>query len=598
MMQTNPGSKKMSNRTFNKPKNKKYTIKRLLTYMLQFKGWFLLALFLTIASNTFTLIGPYLSGKALNLIDSGPGNIPLNDVMKIALMMFVFYVASCIISFILSFLMIKISKKIIHQLRVDAFGKLIKLPIAYFDNNATGDIISKLSYDIDTVNASLSSDLIQICTSIIVVIGSFAMMVITSPLLVIIFVVTLPLSLFFTRFMLKRTHKLFKKRSSTLGELNGYVEEMITGSKTIKAYGIENKIIASFDNINEKASDAAYKAEYYGAFTGPGVNFVNNLSLSLICIFGSILYLYVPTFKLGTISSFILYSKKFAGPINEIANIFVDIQSSLAAAERVFSIIDEKPEALDNAEAITINDVEGRVTFDNVSFSYNGTKKIINNLSFSVKPGSVTAIVGKTGAGKTTIVNLLMRFYDISSGDIKIDDNSIYNIKRKDFRKSFAMVLQETWLFEGTVYDNICYGAPHASKEEVIAAAKAANIHNFIMRLPKGYDTIISEDGENISKGQKQLLTIARMMLIDAKMLILDEATSNVDTRTELKIQTAMTALMKQKTCFVIAHRLSTIVNADEILVVNDGDIVEKGTHKELMNKKGYYYELYTSQYQ
>ena len=362
--------------------------------------------------------------------------------------------------------------------------------------------------------------------------------------------------------------------------------------ENLNAVNAVNKALASI----EKAVDAAYKAEYYGSITGPGVNFVNNLSMTLICVFGSILYI-LEFLNLEKLSSFVLYSRRFSGPINEIANIFVDIQSAFAAAERVFNLIDEEQEAKDVENAIALEEVDGNIKFRHVKFGYNNHKTIIKNLTFEAEAGKVIAIVGPTGAGKTTIINLLMRFYDIKDGNILLDDTCIYDIKRKDLRLQYAMVLQDTWLFQGTVKENIAYGKPDATDEEIIAAAKAAHIHSFIMRLPEQYDTILLEDGINISKGQKQLLTIARAMLLKSNLLILDEATSNVDTKTEVEIQSAMKELMKDKTCFIIAHRLSTIQNADLILVVNNGNIVEKGNHEELINKKGFYHELYNSQF-
>lgn len=589
-------NKNMANRSFNKPVNRKYTLKRLGGYLKNFKWWLMLALILTILTNLFSLIGPLISGYAIGAIEAGKSRVNFNLIYKYAILLLLFYTVSSILSFILSILMIKIGKKIVFRLRKDCFEKLIILPVSYFDTNQTGDIISKMSYDIDTINTSLSSDLISICTAMITVVGSLTMMIVISPLLVLVFVITIPISLLFTRLMLKKTHKLFKLRSQSLGTLNGYVEEMITGNKTIQSYNQEKNVLAVFDKLNETAVRAAYKAEYYSSITGPGVNFVNNLSLSLICMFGSLMYIF-NKLTLSKISSFVLYSRKFSGPINEIANIFTDIQSALAAAERVFSLIDAVPEENDNNYETLAAEINGKIEFKTVSFGYSDDKSIINDLSFEVSPGSIIAIVGPTGAGKTTIVNLLMRFYDINEGNILLDSNSIYNIKRRDLRLAYAMVLQDTWLFEGTVSENIAYGKENVTKEEVEEVAKASYIHNFIRHLPDGYDTILSEDGINISKGQKQLLTIARAMLLDAKMLILDEATSNVDTRTELKIQEAMKKLMKDKTCFIIAHRLSTIKNADLILVVNNGNIVEKGNHQELLAKKGFYYELYHSQY-
>lgn len=589
----------MKGRTFQKPKNRKYALKRLWDYLYQYKLLLLLALALTLGSNLFALIGPKLLGNAIDAmdLDKTGGEVLYDEVLKYALLMAIFYIASAIFSYILSRLMIKIGKKVVYKMREDAFNKLQVLPVSYFDSNSIGDIISKMSYDIDTINTSLSSDVIAICTSVITVIGSMTMMLTIAPILVLVFVVTIPISLLFTRFMLKRTHKLFKARSQTLGDLNGYIEEMVTGNKTIRAYGKEEDVINNFDELNVIATDAAYQAEYYGSITGPGVNFVNNLSLSLICVFGSILYIF-KKLSIGDVSSFIQYSRKFSGPINEVANIFVDIQSALAASERVFALIDAEPELKDNEEAIELEDVTGHVEFKNVKFGYLKDKTIIHNLSFDALEGKVIAIVGPTGAGKTTIVNLLMRFYDIDEGNICLDNNDIYNIKRNNLRKSYAMVLQDTWLFQASVFENLSYSREDISLEDVKEVCKIARIDHFIERLPQGYDTILSEGGINISKGQRQLLTIARAMLLNAKMLILDEATSNVDTRTEIKIQEAMKKLMENKTCFIIAHRLSTIQSADLILVVKDGNIVEQGKHEELLQNKGFYHELYYSQFQ
>lgn len=582
-----------------KPKDIKYAIKRLWQYLYKFKGHLFLALILTITSNSFSLIGPKLLGKAIDAMDMvnefEEHYVDFDTVFLMAGLMAAFYVLSAILSYILSRLMIKIGKKVVYKMREDAFAKIQILKVSYFDTNQVGDIISKMSYDIDTINTSLSSDVISIFTSFITIVVSLIMMLTIKPILVLVFAVTIPLSLLFTRFMLKKTGVFFKKRSITLGEMNGYAEEMITGNKTIKAYVQEDRINHDFDGYNENATKAAYRAEYYGSITGPGVNFINNLSLTLVCIFGTVLALY-NMISLGDMGSFVLYSRKFSGPINEIANIFVDLQSALAASERVFNLIDEDPEPSDKPLATELN-ANGDVKFKNVTFGYDKTRTIIDDLSFDVKSGEVVAIVGPTGAGKTTIVNLLMRFYDIDSGEITVDGINISDIKRESLRNNYTMVLQDTWLFHGSVYENVSYGKKDATLEDVIKVCKAAKIHNFIMHLPKGYDTILIEGGTNISKGQKQLLTIARAMLLDKKMLILDEATSNVDTQTEIKIQDAMKELMKGKTCFIIAHRLSTIQNADLILVVNNGKIIEKGKHEELLAKNGFYKELYYSQF-
>lgn len=579
-------------------KGKKATLIRLMAYLMQYKGWLLIALLLTVGSNLFSLIGPMLSGYAVDAMTTSTG-VDFKQVGYYAIWMIVFYIVSSILSYILAILMIKMSKRIVYQMRKDVFDKLLKLPVGYFDTRQTGDIISRISYDIDTINTSLSSDLIQIVTTIITVVGAFAMMVVISGKLVLVFCFTVPLSIVMTKILTGKTKPLFRKRSKKLGKLNGFTEEMISGQKSIKAYNQEENIINKFKDKNEEAVEAYYLADYYGSVVGPCINFINNLSLSLVSVCGALLFL-VGQMTVGSISSFILYSRKFSGPINEAANILSELQSALAAAERIFSLLDETEEALDQEEVITLGDtnqIKGEVELEHVSFGYEPGQEIIHDLSLHVKPGKLIAIVGPTGAGKTTLINLLMRFYDINAGKILVDGHDITKLKREDLRKAYAMVLQETWLFNGTIYENIAYGKPNATKEEVIAAAKAAKIHGFIKRLPEGYNTYISDEGTNISKGQKQLLTIARAMLLDTPMLILDEATSNVDTRTEIQIGEAMQRLMANKTCFVIAHRLSTIQNADEILVVRDGAVVEQGNHESLMSKQGFYWELYKSQF-
>ena len=592
----NTGNRRMSDKT-EKPKDRKYVYRRLWHYLTQYKYLLLLAIVLTISSNLLALIGPMLSGRAIDAIEPGKGRVNFEAVFYYAGWMLLFYVISSALSFLLTNIMIRLSQKIIKKMREDVFHKLADLPVSFFDRNQAGDIISRISYDIDTVNTSLSNDLVQVCASVITVVGSFFMMVIISPQLVLVMLITIPMAFLYTRYMSKKVRPLFRKRSAKLGEMNGFVEEMVSGQKTIKAYAAEEAVMERFDKVNKDTVDAYYIAEYYGSMTGPTVNFINNLSLSLITVFGAILYLF-GNLSLGNISSFVQYSRKFSGPINETANIISELQSAAAAAERVFKLIDEQPEVADSPEAGELTEVKGEVSVENVSFGYLPDKVVIKNLFLKASPGSLTAIVGQTGAGKTTIINLLMRFYDVWEGNIFVDQKEIRDLTRSSLRKSYAMVLQDTWLFAGTIFDNIAYGKENATMEEVVAAAKMAGIHSFIKRLPQGYQTIVNEDGINISKGQKQLVTIARAMLLDAKMLILDEATSNVDTRTEIKIQKAMRKLMEQKTCFVIAHRLSTIQGADNILVVDQGNVVEQGTHKELIEKKGYYYRLYMSQFE
>ena len=576
---------------------KRALLLRLCGYFRQHIFLVLGALVLTVGSNLLALVGPTLSGKAIDAIQPGKGAVIFSQVFRYCGLMVLFYAGSSVLSYILSSLMIFLSQKIIYQMRKEVFNKLLDLPVNYFDRHQTGDILSRISYDIDTVNASLSNDLLQICTSAITVVGSFIMMLKISPRLVTVFLFTIPASLLFTRYRSRKVRPLFRKRSEKLGELNGYAEEIISGHRTIKAYHQEKTMEDRFNQRNTDAVDAYYKADYYGSVTGPCINFINNLSFTLISIFGAVLFLN-GMLTLGTIATFILYSRKFSGPINEAANIISELQSALAAAERVFRLMDEPPEAADAPDAAVLEETAGNVAMDHIRFGYLPGQTIIHDLTLRAPGGTTVAIVGHTGAGKTTLINLLMRFYDPQGGVISVDGKNIQSLTRKSLRLSYAMVLQDAWLFSGTIFANIAYGKPGATLEEVTAAAKAAHIHSYISRLPDGYNTVINEDGLNISQGQKQLLTIARAMLLDAKMLILDEATSNVDTQTEKRIQAAMQELMRGKTCFIIAHRLSTIQNADTILVVDGGDIVEQGTHRELMARNGRYAALYNAQFQ
>ncbi len=578
-------------------KNKKSTILRLGKYLLKYKSLMLLAFFFTITGNSLALVGPSLSGQAIDHIELGVGKVDFDMVFHFVRLMIVCYLLTAVFTFLLSTLMIHISRKVVYDMRTELFDKMLSLPVGYFDKHQTGDILSKMSYDIDTINTALSTDLVQVCASIITVLGSLFMMIIISPELVSIFVITIPISVLITKYKTKKTKPLFKNRSKKIGELNGFTEEMVSGQKTLKAYNREEYIIGKFDEKNFEAAEAYYNAEYVSSSIGPTVNFVNNLSLSLISVLGAILYI-LGNITIGSISSFVLYSRKFSGPINEIAGIIAEFQSALAAAERVFTMMDEIKEAKDVENAKELTNIEGSLEIKNVGFGYTKDKQIIKNLSMQAKKGSMVAIVGPTGAGKTTIINLLMRFYDVDFGEIYLDGLETRQATMEGLRKSYAMVLQDTWLFHGTIFENVSYGKLDATMEEVIEVCKAAKIDSYISRLPEGYNTLIKEDGSNISKGQKQLLTIARAMLLDCKMLILDEATSNVDTMTELMIQDAMRALMSDKTCFIIAHRLSTIKNADLILVVNDGNIVEQGSHSELIAKQGFYNKLYKAQFE
>ncbi len=577
------------------PKMKKTRlIGRLLRYLMAHKYWMLAAIATTISGNLLALIGPYYSGLAINEI-VGKGNVNFPLVLKYCGFMAISYIASALLAYLLQRIMIKVSRSVVFTMRADVFNKLSELPVSYFDTNQTGDILSRISYDIDTLNVSLTTDFVQLFASAVTVVGALVMMLTISPILVLVFVITVPMAVMLTRHITRSTRPLFRKRSAKLGELNGFVEEMIGGQKTLKAYNREKVTMDKFDVQNEETVEAYYQAEYH-AIAGPSVNFVNNLSLSLITFFGALLFLR-GGISIGDISSFVLYSRKFSGPINETANIIGELQSAFSAAERVFRLLDEEVEPLDLPEAVELESVYGNVELENIQFSYVKGNPIIKDLSLKAPKGSLVAIVGPTGAGKTTIINLLMRFYDADSGTISLDSKPVLGIKRRDMRLAYSMVLQDTWLFSGTVFENIAYGKEGATKEDVEVACKAAGVHDFIMTLPKGYDTVLTDDGSTISKGQKQLLTIARAMLLKSELLIHDEATSNVDTRTEIKIQQAMRELMKDKTCFVIAHRLSTIRNADLILVVKDGEIVEQGTHDELMAGETFYRQMFNAQF-
>ena len=580
-----------------KPKDGKKALRRILSYVKEFKVLIVFALILSFTANILSLIGPSLAGKAINEAAAGVGKVDFSRVLYYVRYMLIFYVASSLITLGISIMMTMVAKYTARKLRKECFEKISRLPVSFFDRNQAGDIISRVSYDVDVVSASIQTDIVAIMTSFTTVIGSLVMMLRISPALAAIVLVTIPISVSYTVYIKKKTRPLFIRRSKSYGFMNGFVEEMFSGEKTIQAYAYEDQVCENFAKVNGEAAEAYYKADSRGVAIGPSMGMINNMSLGLIATLGSFLFM-GGRVTLGQISSFILYSRKFSGPINEIANIMNEILSALSASERIFNLLDEPEESKDIENAVELADVKGDVRFENVSFGYEEGKTILHDLSFNADAGRLIAIVGPTGAGKTTMINLLMRFYDCDSGRILVDGRDEKQYTRSSLRSAYAMVLQDTWLFRGTVYENIAYGAENATLEDVVRVAKKAHIHPFIMRLPNGYDTVISEDGGNISKGQKQLLTIARAMLYDSRMLILDEATSNVDTSTEREIQAAMLELMKGKTCFVIAHRLSTIQNADNILVLDHGDVVEQGTHRELMDRKGFYYRLYASQYE
>ncbi len=579
-----------------KPKDAKGMLRRIFQYIMSYRVAVAVLLLCTFASNIGNLLGPTFAGKAIGAA-VGKGQVDFDTVAYYARCMLIAYLLSNLMSFLVNQAMMRIGRRIANKMRRDVFAKLMALPVSYFDRNQAGDIISRVSYDIDVVTTSISADLVQILTSVVTVVGSFVMMCLISAPMTACLCIPIPLAIFFTRYMGKRTRPLYSKRSAAYGKMNGYVEEMFSGQKTILAYAYEDDVCKEFGGINREAAVAYRNADSLGMTTGPTVGMINNLGLSLIGMVGAALYM-LGMAGMEQISSFVLYSRKFSGPINEIANIMNEIYSALAAAERVFTLLDQPEEPADLPNAQTLGQVRGDVEARHVSFGYLPGKIVLHDLNLKAKPGQTVAIVGHTGAGKTTIINLLMRFYDVNAGEILVDGKELHEVTRDSLRRAYAMVLQDTWVFQGTIFENIAYGKEGATKEEVIAAAKAARIHHYIMRLPEGYDTVISEDGGNISKGQKQLLTIARAMLYNTQMLILDEATSNVDTNTEREVQRAMQELMKGKTSFVIAHRLSTIQHADNILVMEHGEVVEQGTHEELMRKKGTYYRLYAAQFE
>ncbi len=555
----------------------------------------MLAVITTIVANVLALYAPKLIGLAIDAIGVS-GNVDFDKVFYYAIVLVIVYLISSLFIYLLHRLLIIVSNRITFRLRKEIFEHLQRLPISYFDKNQTGDIISKISYDVDTINTSLSADILHLFNGVITAVGSFVMMYSISKILVLVVLVTVPIVFYIARLRMHKVKPLFRLRSRKLGELNGFTEEMLSGAKTIKAYGQEETMISKYDEKDVEASDAYYNADYQGSILGPSVNGINNLSLSFISMFGTILFVQ-GKLSIGAISSFVMYSRKFAGPINETAGIITEIQTAITAAERVFRLLDEPVEVEDVKDAVVLQDTRGEVDIEHVSFGYVEDVKVLHDLNLHVDPGKLFAIVGPTGAGKTTIINLLMRFYDVDEGLIKIDGIPIINMTRESLRQAFSMVLQESWLFEGTIQENVAYAKEGASLDEVIEVCKKAHIHNYIMSLPNGYQTILTDNAINISKGQKQLLTIARAMLSTAKMLILDEATSNVDSKTEMQIQKAMLELMKGRTCFVIAHRLSTIKTADQILVLDHGQVIETGNHEQLLHNKGFYAGLFNAQF-
>ncbi|MDD2421696.1 MAG: ABC transporter ATP-binding protein [Heliobacteriaceae bacterium] len=588
-----------------KPRDFKATLKRLLNYLQPARFKLSIVLVTAVLSTVFSIFSPKIMGKATTKLFEGvlmrlngvPGaGVDFSFILQILATLGVLYLFSALFSYIQQFIMAGVAQKMVYALRREINDKLSRLPLKYFDSSTHGEILSRVTNDIDTISTTLQQSITQLITAIVTLVGVVVMMLTISPFLTLIFMVTLPLSFVVTAKVAKHSQAYFSAQQKTLGELNGHVEEMYTGHQIVKAFGQEEKSLAKFNAINARLYTAGWKAQFVSGIIMPLMMFIGNIGYVLVSVAGGILVA-KRTLEIGDMQAFIQYARQFTHPITQTANIANIIQSTLAAAERVFEVLDEPEEIPVRDPAKVIKFPRGAVRFENVKFSYKKAEPLIEDLNIDVKPGQTVAIVGPTGAGKTTLVNLLLRFYEINAGKITIDGVDIRDLNRGDLRSMFGMVLQDTWLFNGTIKANIAYGRKDAAEAEIIRAAEAAHADHFIRTLPHGYDTLLNEEASNISQGQKQLLTIARAILADPAILILDEATSSVDTRTEALVQKAMTALMKGRTSFVIAHRLSTIRNADLILVMNNGQIIEKGNHVELVAQGGFYADLYYSQF-
>ena len=581
------------NRKKEKLKDPRKTRQRLLKYIGEKRYLLILVIILSLITTLITVTGTKFNGQ---IIDKYILNKNLEGLFKICLVLVVMYICSSLTTFIQNRVMINIAQSTSAKIRVDLFQSIQKLPLKYYDTNSSGDLMSRLTNDVDNINSTLSQSITQFVSGIINIIGMLIAMLLLSPSLTLVGLISTPIMFITTRFIIKKTQPFFLKKQRELGDLNGYIEEMISGQKVTLLFGQEEKIKEEFSIKNKNLTKSAIIAEALSGSMPPIMNFISNLTYLLLAVFGGYFILKGMDITVGVVFTIILYMRNFNRPINELLNIANTIQSALAGAERVFEVMDEEQEK-DNKNAKELENIKGDVSLKNIRFSYDKNKTILNGIDIYAKKGQTIAIVGPTGSGKTTVINLLNRFYDVDSGNITIDGEDIKTFTLKSLRKATAIVLQDTYLFEATVRENIRYGRLNASDEEVEKAAKLANAHHFIKQLPKGYDTVLTDNGNNLSQGQRQLLAIARAMISNCSILILDEATSSIDTRTEIHIQQAMKNLMKNKTTFIIAHRLSTIRNADSIIAIKNGKIVEEGTHEELIEKKGFYADLYNSQY-
>lgn len=580
-----------------KKKVNTHTLKRVFKYLKSNTLFLILSLLLAVISVASTLIVPILFGKAIDYIIEA-NNVNFAKISEILLYCGISIIVGALAQWLMGIINNKITYKIVKDIRNDAFNKILILPLSYIDSHSYGEIVSKVIADVDTFADGMLLGFTQLFTGIITILGTLVIMYIINPLIATVVVVLTPLSLLVANFIAKKTHSFFEKQASIRANQTALIDEMVNNLKVVEAFNYSSRALNRFDKINDELADASLKATFYSSLTNPITRFINSTIYALVCLSGALLVIKNPvSFTVGTLSIFLSYANQYTKPFNEISSVITELQNAFTCANRVLDLIDEKPQVSEIANPVVLNDVKGNIELENVYFSYTSDKPLITNFNLIVKSGQKIAIVGPTGCGKTTLINLLMRFYDVNSGKICVENHNIKDCTRKSLRDSYGMVLQETWLKEGTIRENIIMGKEDASEEEIINACKAAHSYNFIKQLPNGLDTIINEDGGMLSAGQKQLLCITRVMLCLPPMLILDEATSSIDTRTELKIQDAFNKLMNNKTSFIVAHRLSTIKNADLILVMKDGNIIEHGNHEELLDLKGFYYNLYNSQF-